>query len=256
MRIDKRFVRKILFLCFVLLIWQYISFLEFWPEYVFPSPVSVFSSLIKGFTQGMFATGIIASLKRLLLGYFISLVIGIPLGLILGRSNFVQDTIGTIILGLQALPSVCWMPLALLWFGLSEMSILFVVIMGAVLSITLSTSDGVKNANPLFIKAGQTLGARGMDLYGRIILPSALPSIISGMKLGWTFAWRSLMAGELLFVIAGLGQLLNMGRELNDMPRVMAVMLVIIIIGLLVDKLIFKKLENIIRERWGLNVAE
>ena len=191
----------------------------------------------------------------ILLGYGLSLVIGIPLGLLLGRVRPVQDTLGSIILGLQALPSICWLPLALLWFGLSEKAILFVVVMGAVLSVTLSTADGVHNTPPLYLRAARTMGASGLMLYRGVILPSALPAIISGMKLGWSFAWRSLMAGELLYVSLGLGQLLTMGRELNDMAQVIAVMLVIIAMGLLVDRAVFAPVERRVRERWGLQVA-
>jgi NitT/TauT family transport system permease protein len=147
--------------------------------------------------------------------------------------------------------------LALLWFGLSEKAIMFVVVMGAVLSVTLSTADGVRNTPPLYLRAARTMGARGLRLYTGVILPSALPAILSGMKLGWSFAWRSLMAGELLYVSVGLGlgQLLTMGRELNDMSQVIAVMLLIVAIGLLVDRAIFAPVERRVRERWGLQLA-
>jgi NitT/TauT family transport system permease protein len=139
-----------------------------------------------------------------------------------------------------------------LWFGLSETAILFVVVMGALLSITLSTEAGVKNTPPLYLRAARNLGARGWKMYALVILPAALPSIITGMKLGWSFAWRSLMAAELLYVSLGLGHLLTMGRELNDMSQVIAVMLIIIVIGLVIDRLVFAPIESRVRERWGL----
>jgi NitT/TauT family transport system permease protein len=179
----------------------------------------------------------------------------VPLGLLIGRVRLLQETLGTVILGLQALPSICWLPLAILWFGLSERAILFVVVMGAVLSICLSAVDGVRNTPPLYLRAARTMGAEGWALYWRVILPGALPAILTGMKLGWSFAWRSLMAGELLYVSLGLGQLLTLGRELNDMSRVMAVMLVIVALGLTVDRLLFAPAERLVRERWGLNLA-
>jgi NitT/TauT family transport system permease protein len=187
-------------------------------------------------------------------GYAISLVLGIILGLFVGRIQIVQKTVGSVLLGLQALPSICWLPLALLWFGLSEKAIIFVVIMGAVLSISLSTADGIHNTPPLFLQAAKTMGASGIGLYSRVVLPAALPTIVSGMKLGWSFAWRSLMAGELLYYggMASLGHLLTMGRELNDMAQVISVMLIIVCIGLLVDFLVFAPIERRIRERWGL----
>ena len=246
---------RLLFFVVLLAAWEALYRLNLWPPYIFPSMSSVAASLISGFADGSYPLAIAVSLRRILIGYGLSLTIGIPLGLLLGRVKFVQDTLGSIVLGLQALPSICWLPLALLWFGLSEKAILFVVVMGAVLSVTLSTADGVHNTSPLYLRAARTMGARGLTLYIRVILPAALPAIISGMKLGWSFAWRSLMAGELLYVSLGLGQLLTMGRELNDMAQVIAVMIVIVAIGLSVDRALFSPLERRIRERWGLQHA-
>lgn len=240
---------------FILLVvaWEALFRLRVWPPYIFPSPSSVVGSLAAGFANLTFPIAIGVSMRRILIGYGLSLLIGIPTGLLLGRVRLVQETLGSVVLGLQALPSICWLPLALLWFGLSEQAILFVVIMGAVLSVTLSTADGVHNTPPLYLRAARTMGARGWRVYTGVILPAALPAILSGMKLGWSFAWRSLMAGELLYVSMGLGQLLTMGRELNDMSQVMAVMLIIIVIGLAVDRALFNPLEQCVRERWGLN---
>src|SRR5262249_27015370 len=147
---------------------------------------------------------------------------------------------------------ICWLPLSIIWFGLSEKAIQFVVIMGALLAIAIHTDDGVKNIPPLFEKAGRNMGARGWRLLWQVILPASLPSIMSGAKLGWSFAWRSLMAAELLYVSMGLGQLLMVGRELNDMAQVIAVMVVIIALGLLMDHLIFGRMERAVRRRWGL----
>ena len=246
---------RLAFFVALLAVWEGLYRLHLWPPYVFPSMSSVASSLISGFADGSYPRAIAVSLRRILFGYGLSLVVGIPLGLLLGRVKSVQVTLGSIVLGLQALPSICWLPLALLWFGLSERAILFVVVMGAVLSVTLSTADGVRNTPPLYLRAARTMGARGLRLYTGVILPAALPAIISGMKLGWSFAWRSLMAGELLYVSRGLGQLLTMGRELNDMAQVIAVMSVIIALGLLVDRAVFAPVERRVRERWGLQAA-
>ena len=246
---------RILFFVALLAAWEALFRLRLWPPYVFPSMSSVGGSLVAGVADGSYPLAITISLRRILVGYGLSLAIGIPLGLLLGRVKSVQDTLGSIVLGLQALPSICWLPLALLWFGLSEKAIMFVVVMGAVLSVTLSTADGVRNTPPLYLRAARTMGARGLRLYTGVILPAALPAILSGMKLGWSFAWRSLMAGELLYVSLGLGQLLTMGRELNDMSQVIAVMLVIIAIGLLADRAVFAPVERRVRERWGLQLA-
>ncbi len=246
---------RLLFFIALLAAWEGLFRLRLWPPYVFPSMLSVGESLRIGLADGTYPLAIAVSLRRILMGYGLSLMVGIPLGLLLGRIKLVQDTLGSIVLGLQALPSICWLPMALLWFGLSERAILFVVVMGAVLSVTLSTADGVHNTPPLYLRAAQTMGARGLTLYTRVILPAALPAILSGMKLGWSFAWRSLMAGELLYVSLGLGQLLTMGRELNDMSQVIAVMLVIVTIGLSVDRALFSPVERRVRERWGLHTV-
>jgi NitT/TauT family transport system permease protein len=246
---------KLVFFAGLLVLWETLVRLHLWPSYVFPSPLAVGQSLLNGFISRVIPLAILTSLRRVILAYAVSLLIGIPLGMLLGRTRLLQETLGTLVLGLQALPSICWLPLALLWFGLSEGAITFVVVMGAVLSITLSTADGVRNTPPVYLRAARTMGARGWRLYAGVILPSALPAILSGMKLGWSFAWRSLMAAELLYVSVGLGQVLTLGRELNDMARVLSVMLVIIAIGLLVDYAVFRPVELRIRQRWGLHAG-
>jgi NitT/TauT family transport system permease protein len=232
--------------------WELLFRFGIWPEYVLPTPVSVGKTLIHGFQDHTFLIGIAISMKRIAIGYGISIVIGIFLGLLIGRIRIFEETLGSLISGLQTLPTICWMPLALLWFGLNDRAIIFLVIMGAVLSITIATDTGVKSVPVLYLRAAKTMGARGWKLYLEVIIPAALPHIITGMKQGWSFAWRSLMAGELLIVCLGLGHLMMIGRELNDMSQVIAVMIVIIIIGILVDRLFFVKVEQRIRERWGL----
>lgn len=233
-------------------IWQGVAELRIWPSYLFPSPLGVAQSLIAGFEDNSFTVGILVSMKRVLIGFGLSIVGGVLIGLIIGRVKLLDETIGSIVLGFQALPSICWLPIALLWFGLSENAIVMVVVMGSLFAITIGVDAGVKSVPPIYLRAARTMGASGFDLYMRVIIPAAMPSIISGFKQGWSFAWRSLMAGELLYVSIGLGHLLTMGRELNDISQVMAVMIIIIVIGITVDRLIFTKLENRVRERWGL----
>jgi NitT/TauT family transport system permease protein len=191
-------------------------------------------------------------MKRIAIGYGISIGVGVFLGLLIGRFRIFEETLGSLISGLQTLPTICWLPLALLWFGLNDTTIIFLVFMGAVFSITVATDAGVKSVPQLYIRAAKTMGAKRWKLYFEVIIPAALPHIITGMKQGWSFAWRSLMAGELLIVCLGLGHLMMIGRELNDMSQVIAVMIVIIVIGILVDRLFFVKVEQRIRERWGL----
>jgi NitT/TauT family transport system permease protein len=170
----------------------------------------------------------------------------------MAQIRWAKDTFGMLVLGLQALPSICWLPLAILWFGLNERAILFVVVMGAVFSIAQASEDGIRNTAPIYLRAARNLGARGWRLYANVVLPAALPSIVTGMKMGWSFAWRSLMAGELLYALPSLGNLLMLGRELNNMGQVIAVMLVIIGLGLVSDQLVFGLIERRVRSRWGL----
>lgn len=248
-------IRRIAFYIFLLLLWDAICASGIWPDYLFPTPLEVWNSLVTGFQGGLFLQASLVSLQRLAIGYGISLVIGLVLGLLIGRVRLIEETVGSVILGLQALPSVCWLPLAILWFGLSEQAIIFVVIMGALFSITLGVDAGVKNTPPIYIKAARNLGARGIALYAQVVMPSAMPAILNGLKQGWTFAWRSLMAGELLFFTLSLGNLLETGRDLNDASQVMAVMVVIIVIGVAIDSLVFGPLEMRVRDRWGLRRA-
>ncbi|MGD9651604.1 MAG: ABC transporter permease, partial [Candidatus Dadabacteria bacterium] len=133
-----------------------------------------------------------------------------------------------------------------------ESAIILVVVLGSLFAVTIGVDTGVKNVPPIYLRAARTMGAHGFDLYTKVIIPAAMPSIISGLKQGWSFAWRALMAGELLYVSIGLGHLLTMGRELNDISQIIAVMIIIIVIGITVDRLVFTKLENRVRERWGL----
>jgi NitT/TauT family transport system permease protein len=244
-------LRRALFLVGLLLAWEAASRLGLWRAWVFPSPSAIGRSLWAGIVDGTIPRGVLTSMRRLVVGYLVSLCGGVGLGLLLARSRPLRESVGTVVTGLQALPSICWLPLALLWFGLSETAILFVVVAGSMLAITVATEAGVSNVPPLYVRAARTMGARGATLYLRVILPAALPAVLSGMRLGWTFAWRSLMAGELLFVSGGLGQLLATGRELGDMARVMAVMVAIVTLGLVTEVFIFQRLDARVREVWG-----
>lgn len=208
--------------------------------------------MVTGFREDHYALAIAVSVKRLLKGYLVSLSIGIPLGVLIGRIKLLSETVGSLILGFQTLPSICWLPLAILWFGLGEKPIIFVVIIGAIFSVLLSTEAGVKNVPPLYIRAAKTMGTKGWRIYTSVLVPAALPSIITGMKLAWSFSWRALMAGELLSPDIGLGQILMMGRDLADINQVVSVMVMITVLGLAIDRILFINLEASVRRKWGL----
>ena len=214
--------------------------------------MAVAGSLAVMLADGRLGEAIARSLLRLAQGYALSAAIGVPLGIVMARVRWTHATLRPLVLGLQALPSICWLPLALLWFGLSDRAIVFVVVMGSLLAISISTEDGVAGIDPLLLRASGVLGIRGARFYAGVLIPAALPGILTGLKLGWSFAWRALMAGELLFVAGGLGQLLQQGRELLDVPQVMAVMLAIVAVGSIVDQVLFRLVEVRVRRRWGL----
>ncbi len=248
-----KIIRQIIFYTALIALWEFLFRLKLWPQYLFPSPGQVLEALAEGFHNRSFLIGIGTSLWRIAVGYGISIVFGIALGLAMGKYRLLDEVVGGLFVGLQALPSICWLPLAILWFGLSELTIIFVVVMGSLLSITLATDSGIKNIQPIFLRAGRNMGAQGKVMFLNVMLPAALPSIISGLKQGWSFAWRSLMAGEIVFVSLGLGHLLNMGRELNDMSQVIAVMVLIVMIGIWMEYLVFGSLEKRMRRIWGLD---
>lgn len=243
---------RALFLIFLVGIWQGLSSAGIWNEIIFPSPWDVVLALVSGFRDGTLPAAVLASLIRLGIGYGVSLAIGIPLGLILGRVRLLDDTVGSLAIGLQALPSICWLPLAVLWFGLSEAAMQFVIIMGSLMAVTLTVRDGVRTIPTLYLRAAPILRATGWRFYRYVLFPASFPSVMTGAKLGWTFAWRSLMAAELLYVTTGIGSTLMTGRELHDMALVVAAMLIIVGIGLITDRLLFRLGEEFVHRRWGV----
>jgi NitT/TauT family transport system permease protein len=166
-----------------------------------------------------------------------------------------DETLGSLVVGMQSLPSVTWLPLAILWFGIDSDAITFVVVMGSVWAIAISARDGVRNIPVLQRRAAQVFGANRWQTICYVTIPGMLPSMAQGLKLGWSFSWRSLMAAEIVFAPTGLGRLLELGRDLNNMGLVLGVMLVIVAVGLAVDRLIFNPLETWVQQRWGLAAA-
>lgn len=252
----KRYSLAIGFFILLILLWDLLIRMGIWSDFLIPPPLDVLTYLMHSIEDGTLWDATIVTLKRLLQGYLFGLVVGVPLGLLIARFQFFKDTIGLMALGFQTLPSICWAPLALLWFGQTELAMFFIVVMGSIWSIALATTTGVENVPPLFVRAARTMGSRGLHTWMMVILPASLPFIVSGMKQGWAFAWRSLMAAEVYITILtglGLGHLLHYGRELHAMDAVIGIMLVIILIGLAIDKMIFSPLENFLHDRWGTN---
>jgi NitT/TauT family transport system permease protein len=243
-------------LCFLafLALWEWLVRAGTWSRVLVPSPLDVGAYFVTAFREGTLWPAIYVTMKRLVLGYAVGLAAGLPLGLLNARFKVLEDTLGVVALGLQTLPSVCWAPLALLWFGQTETAMFFIVIMGSLWSVMLATDNGVRNVPPIYARAARTMGSRGLHTWLRVILPGSLPFVVSGMKQGWAFAWRSLMAAEIFIAIptgSGLGTLLHYGRELNAMDQVIGIMLVIVIIGLLADKILFSPVERFLHRRWG-----
>jgi len=251
----RRAARLVVFYSCLFGLWALLAQLKIWPPYLFPTPWGVAQELYDGFSDHSYWIAIAVSMRRVLIGYAISVVLGMFLGFGVASNKFLEETMGGLLVSLQSLPSICWWPLALLWFGLNQNAILFVVIMGSLLSVTLAMEDGRKQMPKIYGMAGRNLGARGFQLFWHVLLPASLPFIVSGLKQGWAFAWRSLITAEMLYVSLGLGQVLMMGRETSNMNAVIAVMILIIALGYVVDGLIFKSMERHLQHKWGLTPA-
>lgn len=236
----------------VLLAWEAAARSGAWPDYLLPAPSEVLVTIGAGFADGSYLLGTIVTLRRIMLAFALAVGGGVALGLLAEGVPAVRQAVGPLILGLQALPSVCWFPVAFLWLGIGESAILFVAVAGALFAMAGATESGVRSIPQVYLRAARTMGAAGLSLYVRVVVPAALPALVAGTRQAWSFAWRSLMAGELLFVNLGLGHLLMVGRDLNDMSQVFAVVLLILGLGVAVDRLGFSVAEANIRRRWGL----
>ena len=247
----------LLFLILLIAVWQgfywiTVDVLQVYKSYSVPSPLGVGERLIELCSEGNLIEATGNSLLRGLHGYMIAVVIGILLGLMLNQCKYLQKNLRPIVLGVQTLPSVCWVPFSILWFGLSTKAILFVVIMGSAFGIAISVDNAIKNIDPIYTKVAKTMGVKKSQLYRYVIFPASLPELVSGLKQGWSFAWRALMSGEVMTTSIGLGQTLIMGRDLADINQVMLVMIVIVIVGIIIDKCVFSVIEKKILKQRGL----
>jgi NitT/TauT family transport system permease protein len=242
----------------VLVVWQVLVWAKVTDSYKLPSPSAVWDEVNEAWREGTLLEYIWTSVSRGLLGFVMALVIGTPLGLLVARVKFVRAAIGPILSGLQSLPSVAWVPPAVLWLGLNDSMMYAVILLGAVPSIANGLVSGVDQVPPLFLRAGRTMGATGLRGTWHIVVPAALPGYLAGLKQGWAFSWRSLMAAEIIAsspdLGVGLGQLLENGRTANSMPMVFLAILLILIVGIAIDLLIFSPLERWVLRSRGLLV--
>ena len=238
-------------------LWQLVAISGWKPSYVLPGPAPVFAELGNQLVTADFWKAVGVTMTRGVVGFVIACALGLVLGILVARSRILRAAIGSPITGLQTMPSIAWFPLAILLFQLSEQAILFVILIGAVPSIANGVIGGVDYVPALLVRAGRNVGASGLSLYRHVILPAALPNIVTGLKQGWAFAWRSLLAGELLVSIANrpsLGRFLTESRDLGDTSYMIALMIAILVIGIAVDA-VFSGFERGIRRRRGVAVG-
>lgn len=240
------------------MIWEltyriFVDKLHIWKANVYTSPFNVIKTFISLNENNYVIKNVFFSMQRLITGFFIALILGLILGILISKYEFLKTNVRSLILALQTLPNVAWVPIAVLWFGLSDASILFTIIIGSVFAMILATEGGISSINPLYLKAAQTMGASGRNLYFKVLLPASLPIIVNGMKQAWSFAWRALMAGEMLAGKNGLGYILMTGKKNENLSQIVLVLLIIVILGVVFENLIFGKIERNLRKKWGLN---
>ncbi len=244
---------RVAILVVLVLAWWAVYATGLWDRVLLPSPASVWTALWSNLSgAGGLLVAAERSALRLFLGLAAAAVIGTPIGLAMAASKIVQRSIGSLMVGLQALPSIAWLPLATLWFGITERAVFFVVVMGATPAVAIATAASVRLVPPTLIRAARTLGSRGGRLYVRVVLPAAVPGYIAGLQQAWALAWRALMAAELIVTGArGLGHFLERAGAVFDTPLMLATMVAIMLVGIGVDG-VFTLVDRRVRSRRGL----
>lgn len=258
-RISASVLPPVAFVLVLIVIWQlYVVIAQPRPD-IIPGPLDVLGALGAAWESGRLQEAVLTSLERGIVGFLIAIVVGTPIGLLLAEVRPIRRAVGPIISGLQVLPSVAWVPAAIIWFGLSDATVYFVILMGAIPSIVNGLIAGVDQVPPQLRRVGTVLGATKLQLATAVILPAALPGYLAGLKQGWAFSWRSLMAAEIIAVGGtigfGLGSMLQQSRELADLAGVLGTILVILFIGILIELLFFGPLERRMLQRRGLLLA-
>ena len=229
-------------------VWQVTA----WLVPAWPGPVQVLGLLVRSLLEPEFQRALLGSVRRMAIGYTLVTVLGIGLGLLLGRIPLMDQVLGSFAVALHAIPGAAWVPLAIIWFGMTERAVIFTIVLGAAGILIVDTDTGIREVPPLIGRAARTMGATGAKYFWFVVIPAAIPKIVNGLRLAWAFGWRALMAGELLTSVSGLGQRLNQVAKAGRLDQLLAFMLLIALIGIAVDGLIFKRLEHSVRVRWGL----
>ncbi len=238
-----------------LLLWELVVQLHIWPRYLFPGPAEVWSALVDLWGRAILVRSIASTLSRLAVGFFLSLVLGALLALLMVHFVTFGKGIQPYVLGLQTFPSIAWVPLSIVWFGFSEAALLFVTIIGSLFAVTVSFADALRTVPPIYLKAARTMGSDGIDLILRVTVPATLPHLITAAKVGWSFAWRSLIGAEVIFATVGLGFLVEQGSEAPNIAQVIGVMFVILVLGVVVDRVVFSRTQELVNRRRGLVVT-
>jgi NitT/TauT family transport system permease protein len=244
----------ILFLAALTGIWQLIFSLGIFPKISLPSPAMVAQSFAVLFANATLITSIGMTMWRLVISFSISIFLGVGVGLLMVRFRSFGKTMSSFAVGLQSFPSIAWVPFAILLIGLNDFGIFFVVIMSSIFSVMTSTYSGIGNIPTIYLRAAENMGANGLSLFRFVMIPAATPSLIVGIRQAWSFAWHALIGAEILIAASvGLGHILLVGREFQLMDQIIASMIIIFAIGFVVDRVVFNKLEDKVRSRWGLN---
>ena len=252
--LNKDTLSLVIFISVFLAVWQLVYMSEVLPKLSLPSPLAVGQTITELVLDFTLVKGTAFTLWRLFLGFLISLTLGLIIGLLMIKFQQFGKTMSSFAVGLQSFPSIAWIPFAILLIGFNDSGILFVVVMSCVFSVMLSTYSGLRNVPPIYIRAARNMGAKGFTLFRYVLIPAATPTLIMGMRQAWSFAWHALIGAEMLITtLVGLGYILSVGREFSNMSQIIATMIVIFTIGLIFDRVVFIKIEEKIRDRWGLD---
>ncbi|MGN6623793.1 MAG: ABC transporter permease [Candidatus Nitrosocosmicus sp.] len=243
----------ILFISSFIGIWQLVYLLGIWPQISLPSPLMVTESFYELLQNNMLIISIGMTMYRLAIGFVISIVIGMIIGFTMVKFPAFGKTMSSFAIGLQSFPSIAWVPFAILLIGLNDLGILFVVVLSSVFSVMISTYSGLRNIPIIYIRAAKNMGAKGFHLFRYLMIPAATPALIEGIKQAWSFAWHALIGAEILMAASiGIGHILLVGREFQSMSQIIASMVTIFALGMIFDRVIFSKIEDKVREKWGL----